>query len=217
MAIWASGRPLWLQWLKWGAHGVKEEDAEVGRGRGRLKPAPVLKVKQLNKAKIRTPLTVCICVCLCALQHGTLCHCDGNRPEQQIKAGWGGKQEEMNITKSWRKKKDGFKSWVFLISVWCVPVHCHMLVHVQLPYTVARTVPDMGLSNDLAMVTKSQTASGVIAPVSCLFKSHGLCSERPVITAQQPSLTTHRQSVIKSERGRCNQHFPSNQPQNHCL
>lgn len=84
-------------------------------------------------------------------------------------------------------------------------------------YTVARTVPDMGLSNDLAMVTKSQTASGVIAPVSCLFKSHGLCSERPVITAQQPSLTTHRQSVIKSERGRCNQHFPSNQPQNHCL
>lgn len=75
---------------------MKEEDAEKGRGRGRLKPAPVLKVKQLNKAKIRTPLTVCICVCLCALQHGTLCHCDGSRPEQQKEAGGGGKREEMN-------------------------------------------------------------------------------------------------------------------------
>lgn len=75
-----------------------------------LEPAPVLKVKQLNKAKIRSPLAVlAVCICVCAHQHGTLCHCDGSRPEQWREAGGGGKQEAMNIT---RKKKSETKGFI---------------------------------------------------------------------------------------------------------
>lgn len=39
-----------------------------------------------------------MCVRVCALQHGTLCHCDGSRPEQWKEAA-GGKREDMNIAR----------------------------------------------------------------------------------------------------------------------
>lgn len=82
-------------------------------------------MRRLNKAQIRTPLTVltvltvCVFACVCVLQHGTLCHCDGSRPEQrreEEEEGGGGKREAMNITRE-KSETKGFIAAVFLILV----------------------------------------------------------------------------------------------------